>query len=295
MTPEVDGDVRRASTRIPLPRMLILLSLVPLLWSCGPGDSASVEGDVPGEAGEAAEGLEDATLGEEEAEEALPGADLAGLPVTFRQAQAGFPHDPHQQIACTRCHQAIEGHATHRAVSCSSCHNVPDASEGTAVPSRTQCMSCHHEPRPTFTCSRCHDTGDIGWVQVSQRLEVAGTAATRRLPFLHERHGEVECRSCHTGGPTLEVERACGSCHQEHHRQESECLTCHAGLPLETHELRSHEGCSGAGCHTDPVIPSLTLTRNVCLVCHQDQVDHERGRECGTCHLVGEESPEERP
>lgn len=283
--------MRPSPTLTPLGRILLLAALAVVPASCGEGEAPSAgEG-----AAETAASVEDATLDAEEAEEALPGTRIAGLPVTFRQPQAGFPHDPHRQIACTRCHQAIQGHATHRDLSCSSCHNVPEASQGTALPSRAQCLGCHHEPRRTFTCSRCHDTGDIGWVQVSQRLHVAGATTSRPLPFLHERHEEVECRSCHSGGPALEVERACGSCHQEHHRQEAECLTCHTDVPLETHELRSHEGCSGSGCHTDPVIVSLSLTRNVCLACHQDQVDHERGMDCATCHLVDDEAREERP
>lgn len=290
MTAREDRHVPSPGTPHPLRTMPLLLALALLAAGCGQGEPPPAGED----AADTAAAAGDATLDAEEAEEALPGRRLAGLPVTFRQPQAGFPHDPHRQIACTRCHQAIEGHATHRDLSCSSCHNVPEASQGTALPSRAQCLSCHHEQRREFTCSRCHDTGDIGWVQVSQRLHVAGATTSRPLPFLHERHEEVECRTCHSGGPTLEVERACGSCHQEHHRQEAECMTCHADLPLETHELRSHEGCSGTACHNDPVIPSLTLTRNVCLVCHQDQVDHERGAECATCHLVGgdgEEAP----
>lgn len=273
--------MRSLRTLIADRRMLLVLGLTVLSSSCGDGEreeGASAEG--------APDTVEEATLDEEGAEEAPPGRGLAALPVTFRQGADGFAHDSHQEIACTRCHDAIEGHATHQAVACSECHDVPEASEAGALPSRAECLSCHHRPRPDLTCSRCHETEGMDWIHVSQRLDVASSTRSRELPFLHDGHDGVECRSCHTGGPSLQVERACSSCHEEHHRQEAECMTCHASVPLETHDLGSHEGCAGSGCHEDPGVPALDMTRNVCLACHQDQVDHERGQDCASCHLV---------
>ena len=113
----------------------------------------------------------------------------------------------------------------------------------------------------------------------------AEEARVRRLTFAHDDHATQECLTCHTTSVTLQFGRDCASCHEYHHHQDARCMTCHEQVETPVHTGEVHEGCGGSECHGDAPVLSLTPTRNVCQVCHQDMVDHRPGQECTACHV----------
>ncbi len=206
-------------------------------------------------------------------------AAVAALP-------GGFAHDAHRDVACTACHAGIRGHDSHRDVECADCHTAGNV--GAAVPAARECHACHHDASRADACSRCHTEPPAPAQTVSAQFVFTATDSTRTrpLPFDHVLHAAVACRDCHSAGVELAVERGCRSCHDDHHRPAADCLQCHPAFPLNRHAASSHLGCGGSGCHATPRY-AVPQPRNVCLVCHQDQVTHEPGEECSRCHLTG--------
>jgi hypothetical protein len=109
---------------------------------------------------------------------------------------------------------------------------------------------------------------------------------SRTLDFKHDAHSSVACATCHNTPVTLAVTRDCASCHTDHHAESRNCLACHTSARA-THTRDVHEGCGGAGCHTDRATLALPARRNVCIACHDAQASHKPGRECTACHLSG--------
>jgi hypothetical protein len=118
---------------------------------------------------------------------------------------------------------------------------------------------------------------------VSMNLSVWDEGQTRSLSFPHQRHGSLECTGCHQGTekPAGEV---CANCHENHHREGARCIACHQAAPADTHPIEVHEeGC--ADCHGDGIFPAIQKTRNFCIVCHQDRIEHNADENCVECHL----------
>lgn len=186
-------------------------------------------------------------------------------------------------------------HGTHRSLECTACHSSADT-HGAVTASGRDCFGCHHSARVTARgCEACHGVTAFAVsraVATELRLAVWDEPRRRSLPFDHAAHGELECVACHTGRTRLTAEVDCANCHLEHHRPEVACTACHVQPPAEAHTVAVHtEGCAGAGCHAPSELAygALEKTRNLCLTCHQDQVDHEPGERCAICHLVPEE------
>ena len=65
------------------------------------------------------------------------------------------------------------------------------------------------------------------------------------------------------------------------------CSSCHVEAPASAHPpAEAHLTCSGSGCHQELPFEGVPNTRNACLVCHQELVDHRAGRECAECHAL---------
>jgi nitrate/TMAO reductase-like tetraheme cytochrome c subunit len=181
-------------------------------------------------------------------------------------------------------------HATHRSVSCTSCHSSRERHGQLVLQSARDCMACHHDPaRTTADCTSCHERAALParaavatTVRTSTRLE----PRTRTLPFSHAEHTTIACNDCHTAGVTL-APRACTDCHTEHHRATANCSSCHEQPARAAHPRSVHHGCGGSGCHADAAVLALAPTRSVCLVCHQNLVNHQPGRDCASCHATG--------
>jgi DnaJ-class molecular chaperone len=202
---------------------------------------------------------------------------------------AGFNHEPHREVACRACHGVVVGHDSHREVECAACHEAAAPPESASIPTAAQCQACHHDPARAQPCGRCHGPApELPTSTVPVRIAAGGpgTAQTRGLDFEHAAHAALSCESCHGTPPSAAEARACEACHSDHHEATRRCVACHAPLPLDTHTAQAHEGCGGSGCHDDAAVLALPATRSVCLACHQDQAEHEPGRECGPCHRI---------
>jgi hypothetical protein len=197
----------------------------------------------------------------------------------------GFPHGAHEQIGCANCHQRIPGHGAHGRLGCVECHAASDQATRANL-SQRECMACHHSAERQATCARCHDPSGLRNVEQSVHLGVWPSARARRLPFDHAWHVSEDCVACHESGPTLTPNPTCASCHDDHHRPDARCMTCHEPPETGAHPLTAHLGCSGTGCHAEPALAAMAQTRTVCLVCHQDQEEHEPGEQCAECHQV---------
>lgn len=195
---------------------------------------------------------------------------------TSTSAQRPFDHRRHERLLCRNCHGTGEQHRT------------------LLVRTATDCARCHHDASRVGTCRDCHAPATLpepGAVAVSLKLTVVDTARTRTLPFGHARHAQVACVECHGTPITLAPNRACASCHVEHHRAEANCSACHSTISRSVHPRHSHLSCSGTNCHASAVAPRPALSRNLCLTCHPEQRTHETPRPCAACHGIPLKEP----
>jgi len=187
-----------------------------------------------------------------------------------------FRHADHGRVTCGDCHRADERHRAERrwaAGDCAACHHGEAAAQ-------VGCTSCHE--RATFVAPR--------WTSTPMALSVWDGTRLRQVVFEHERHAAVGCLDCHRGGMSLPPE-SCGACHSDHHRPEAQCAHCHRAPDPAVHDLAAHATCTGAGCHAAEATTRPMLSRQFCLVCHDQQRDHRPGRVCIDCHIQPEHPP----
>ena len=193
---------------------------------------------------------------------------------TLSYASRSFLHDPHLDMG----------------FGCDTCHESPSM----AVAEET-CLTCHAlHHTPTANCSLCHTEPP------------AGAVAMEEGSFVHEPHAAMgmECAFCHTEPGAGGSGEVCAACHSLHHTPATDCRLCHTEDPKPVHmsaEIAHTSGCTT--CHTGADQAGLTeWSRNVCLVCHQQNEEHSGGMECTLCHEIppmgggggggnGEESP----
>jgi hypothetical protein len=182
-------------------------------------------------------------------------------------------------------------HLRHRDVECAECHTSRPTHGAVTLGGIRDCRECHHTPPVSAGCANCHGGRELRQARYTVPTQIrlsVGTPRTRSLPFTHGRHESVSCAACHRERLTLRVTVGCDGCHQEHHHPSTRCMDCHARPPATAHTADAHLGCGGSGCHeTVPAqLRSVPRTRNFCLACHQDRVNHEPGGNCGECHRL---------
>jgi nitrate/TMAO reductase-like tetraheme cytochrome c subunit len=192
-------------------------------------------------------------------------------------------------------------HRRHRALDCTSCHETGKAHGALKVRTVADCQQCHHSAptagadgamagTPPKLCTTCH--AGVGLRQglpdtLTFKLSVWKEPRTRVLTFRHDKHTYADCTLCHATPLSLRVpaDKSCESCHDKHHAPDAQCRGCH--LPAKSvHTREAHLGCASAQCHAPQTVSELQPKRNVCLVCHQTQVNHKPGKECAACHQV---------
>jgi nitrate/TMAO reductase-like tetraheme cytochrome c subunit len=185
-------------------------------------------------------------------------------------------------------------HSQHEDVECTACHTMRGEHGALTVTSIADCRSCHHAAPVATDCTRCHARPEM----LAQTYELErvfdlsageGRRVSRTLPFRHEVHTDLGCGTCHTEGLGLGGGNVdCKACHEEHHEPNTDCKTCHVQPPVDAHDIDSHLGCAGAGCHeaAPESVRSVPRTRDFCLVCHQDMTSHRPGRSCEQCHIL---------
>lgn len=201
--------------------------------------------------------------------------------------------------------QALEfRHADHPSVSCTDCHDSSEEHGRVEVTTVTDCRACHHgeETVDAMACETCHGSAESSGdpYEVTRALMISARptdapAIERALPFDHAVHAGEACATCHTDGLDRSAASvACVSCHAEHHRPTASCMACHVEAAPGSHAVETaHLGCSGSGCHVEVPFEGLPRTRDVCLTCHQDLVDHRPEGDCAECHALPDQG--ERP
>jgi nitrate/TMAO reductase-like tetraheme cytochrome c subunit len=187
-------------------------------------------------------------------------------------------------------------HSEHRGLACTACHTTTGDRHGALlVRTKTDCLTCHHGPEPKagagpMACTQCHRGDQLARAPATQpvtiRTSVSTSPRTRPLPFTHARHTRLECTACHATPVTRAVANDCTSCHADHHTATRACISCHAGAQPFHKRAEVHQGCTGSGCHQDKAALAFSPTRNVCLTCHNDKVNHKAGGDCAKCHQV---------
>lgn len=216
---------------------------------------------------------------------------LHGPPTAVRAAPTAAPPAPAQLS------DSVFTHRQHRSVDCMACHSTELTHGRVTVTSINDCRSCHHTGPVAEDCSTCHTPADRPdeLYNLTRTMQFAVRDPVRReLPFEHAPHETIDCARCHTEGLARSAAQVdCASCHEDHHRPDVECRSCHVEAPAGAHPLEVHQTCSGSGCHTDvpAALANIPGTRAFCLTCHQDLVDHRPGGTCRACHQL----PEARP
>ncbi len=175
--------------------------------------------------------------------------------------QEPFPHDRHARLFPL----------------CEGCHQVESGQPGSLYPGPDQCVACHDGDQ----------VAEVSWSPPS------GEASYRHPSHAASTGVRLSCGDCHgeggVRGVTLgAVAASCSSCHEEHHAASARCSVCHSGSVKSAHDLGAHRGCGGSGCHEASWASQLTFNRTLCLMCHEEMVDHKPGRDCGQCHAVGQ-------
>ena len=194
--------------------------------------------------------------------------------------------------ACMACHMGVErravpfrsttfGHERHvlfAGLECSDCHTPLEEHGGTTLASEASCDACHHPAIGGGNCAACHQ-GPGGAPPETMSLSAGD--------FSHTYHVEemgFDCSDCHSSTRMSTVETGCESCHEEHHQPETRCISCHRDGAQENHEREDHALCFD--CHDEPADQIDRWTRQVCLACHIDMVDHNAPDECADCHQM---------
>lgn len=236
---------------------------------------------------------------------------------------SGFSHARHDHLDCALCHDSTRLHAELTMTdfgTCMDCHHgtgefaaIGSETSGATDPGRSianglgastgdasieaeatsdlELRSIYHKP---VDCRTCHESGGrpgTRKVRAAFELSVWDRTRTRSLPFDHGKHNHLPCESCHrsASGP---VQADCASCHEGHHRVGGPCLGCHEAPPEGVHDRSIHESRSCTDCHEQNGFLAafeggqVSGTRDFCVVCHQDRVDHHPGRDCAGCHRL---------
>lgn len=313
--------MRLADTVGPRLVMALVLGMAVGLTSCGGPGGSGGEGAEGGDAAGGAESTAASVVASEGApdglvaavapgdEGAAPAADAeragsARTPTSewtdrraVEAADEAFPHSAHRELDCQRCHGRPSTHLTHAGAECTACHARPRAFADMQTLASAECAACHHRNATNRDCGSCHQRAELGPRPVLASVATASGARVRvrRLTFAHERHSALSCTGCHAEPVTRSFGEDCSLCHTAHHRPEATCISCHDAGQVDAHQNVVHAGCAGGGCHEAATVTRFQPTRNVCLVCHTAQVDHEAGQECRSCHVGLLDAPGARP
>ncbi len=222
-------------------------------------------------------------------EMAQTAARRAGLDASVAAVNLGRPLE---EGSCQTCHFGVETrdplrwkgrvfyherHVVNAGMECTACHTPLSEHGGLRITSPATCDGCHHLPRSAEACFLCHESGP------------ADTLAVPAGSFVHAPHveGGLSCDFCHEP-PSMSAQGAdCASCHVIHHEPERNCLLCHGPETQSRHPGAVIHTIPCTSCHTkSEQKPLVRWSRTVCLVCHQDRVEHNAPVECVQCHQI---------
>ncbi len=196
---------------------------------------------------------------------------------------------PLSEESCLSCHAGMEEtapvtwngrsfpHSRHVSdgLRCETCHTPASDHGGLLFADVDSCDQCHHSAATPDGCSDCHGGAPSGSFPVE----------TGR--FIHEPHvgGSITCGQCHVP-PFMDASGTdCTTCHMIHHTPSTDCTACHEPSVGAIHPPAVHQsGCQP--CHGEAVPLLTSWSRDVCLVCHQDRVEHNSPLDCVQCHDI---------
>lgn len=220
--------------------------------------------------------------------EAARHAEIADLP--------GDPLPSERRPELARLAALDFSHAQHRNLDCLVCHSVEQQHGTVVITELRQCRECHHTGELAANCTACHGPDQFRGERhlVSQTFNLsAGPTYTRQIVFSHIQHQGLSCTDCHRAPLTMGVTVGCAGCHEQHHAADTQCMACHTNPPRGAHTVQAHVGCAGAGCH-EPVpgeVAGVPRTRNLCLGCHQEMINHFPRQNCADCHRLPPPAP----
>jgi hypothetical protein len=182
----------------------------------------------------------------------------------------------------------------HKSIDCFECHKETDQPllvfQDNLRIDENDCVKCHddkHEGKFGLDCAKCHTEKSF---VVLKNMDFFDHSVTD-YP-LEGKHIEVDCKQCHKGRFTEEIDfSACKNCHEDYHENEfsndgvsPDCIECHSlnegfGYSLYTLEQHQETAFSLEGAHI----------ATPCYACHISE-DDERwtfrnlGSECVDCH-----------
>ena len=259
------------------------VALVLAVTACGGSGQSSAAGTATDTAARAESGRAAADTGSSAG--AADSKVVLARAVRPPQGPNAFRHEKHRELPCQRCHASVPGHSMHAKLGCPACH-APVPVTG-PVPTPAECASCHHAATQPRACTSCHDSTSRRplAVTLNWKLSVWPAPRPRTLTFDHGWHTSLQCTACHTDRPAMVPAQPCASCHV-HHEGKVDCRVCHRTPPAGVHTVAAHGGCAGSGCHQSPPVKVATVSRDECLLCHPDRVNHEPGRACAQCHML---------
>jgi len=178
-------------------------------------------------------------------------------------------------------------HSLHASLTCTTCHGTSTTHGGLKFAIPAGCLACHHGAEQPVPCGICHNAESLGPRPMPMTFAISGRPqpVTRTIAFAHATHGALACAQCHGSDARRAVTTTCASCHANHHTATANCAGCHPAARTG-HDRTVHDGC--ARCHTDTVVAALPASRQVCLVCHQEQRGHYPAGNCATCHALAD-------
>lgn len=205
-------------------------------------------------------------------------------------------------------------HASIADESCEKCHYSGDPTwvqveqtaghKAHAEEQNIACQTCHglrlHEFQPaTEICAACHADHVSGNEMAIKVPEMQDLHCGECHPFLREdspiRPTRDTCLDCHRtieNGVTFpdnqKMQWDCKECHKPHQKDSPvvDCISCHTDA-RETglHAGPTHAEAKCTTCHKPH--EWTVSSRDQCLSCHEDKVDHNAGQLCAECHSFG--------
>lgn len=202
--------------------------------------------------------------------------------------------------------ETIEKHAEVPDELCKNCHE--SGSEKWIQVANTQGHKLHSEEKG-FQCTECHSKSVHSFVPIADICTQCHTdqhIASDSMANMHcdtchnylvESEGEEgfhpsrqSCLDCHEAladstisWPTdAPMQFDCGTCHHPHDEfnQIVDCKSCHE--PGLLHLNVAHKATTCITCHQPHGWQQSS--RDVCLTCHTDRVNHQEGINCNVCH-----------
>ncbi|MEX8520335.1 MAG: cytochrome c3 family protein [Leptothrix sp. (in: b-proteobacteria)] len=216
---------------------------------------------------------------------------------------------------CNSCHKKDDKHKGGLGPKCADCHGEADWKKVVFDHDKTRfvlrdkhidakCDACHKDnkfkdtPRTCLGCHKKDDDGQKGHKGLyGEKCDSCHNAkAWKPSTFNHDRdtkyalkgkHGETECKSCHTGNLyKVKLSADCYSCHKKDDKHKDtlghDCAACHTE---RTWKDSGTPGSAGKFDHNKSSFPLLGKHAKVeCKDCHKSPLFKEAPKDCYSCH-----------